>query len=143
MPPNVTLWVSHSPILNRLSLLTGSDLAQGANSSIEDGVVLGYILGATESKNQLPSALRLYEQLRKKRGEAIVRETFAQRHDFHLPDSPEQEARDNLMLATLGKPITEKFPSRWQCPEVQPWLYGYDAKLEVQKALRDWPLHRV
>lgn len=53
-------------------------LAQGANSSLEDGAVLGNLLAAVKRKDQLPEALRLYESLRKKRGEAIVRETFAQ-----------------------------------------------------------------
>ena len=94
-------------------ILTIPDLAQGANSSIEDGAALGYILASLESKEQLPSALTLYERIRKKRGEAIVRETFAQRADFHIPDGPEQEARDDLMLSQLDKAIDCKFPSRW------------------------------
>ncbi|TKA48654.1 hypothetical protein B0A54_00790 [Friedmanniomyces endolithicus] len=114
-------------------------LAQGANSSIEDGAVLGNVLGALQSKSQLPEALRLYERLRKKRGESIVRETFAQRHDFHLHDGPEQQVRDELMLSKLGREIDCKFPSRWQCPEVQPWLYGYDALEETARALRESP----
>lgn len=53
-------------------------LAQGANSSLEDGAVLGGLLGHLTSKAQLPQILRLYESLRKSRGEAIVRETFKQ-----------------------------------------------------------------
>ncbi|KAK3048488.1 hypothetical protein LTR09_010152 [Extremus antarcticus] len=87
-------------------------LAQGANSSIEDGAVLGYILRALKTKDQLPSALRLYQKLRKQRGEAIVRETFAQRADFHMRDGPEQQARDELMLSKLDTIIDCKFPSR-------------------------------
>jgi salicylate hydroxylase len=117
-----------------------SYLAQGANTSIEDGAVLGYILATVQKKDQLPAALKLYEQLRKKRGEAIARETFAQRHDFHMADGPEQQARDELMLSKLGQPIDCKFPSRWQCPIVQPWIYGYDARQETDAALRQWPL---
>jgi salicylate hydroxylase len=90
-------------------------LAQGANSSLEDGAVLGLILGKMKNKEQLPAALRLYENLRKKRGEAIVRETFKQRYDFHMPNGPEQEARDKLFLSRLGKEdeTNEPFPSRW------------------------------
>ncbi|EME39558.1 FAD-binding monooxygenase-like protein [Dothistroma septosporum NZE10] len=118
-------------------------LAQGANSAIEDGAVLGNILSAIESQSQLPAALELYEQLRKKRGEAIVRETFAQRKAFHMPDGDEQAKRDELMLSKLGKHIDCKFPSRWQCPEVQPWLYGYDAKDEVERALGAQPLTQI
>ena len=53
-------------------------LAQGANSAIEDGAVLGLLLGAVESQRDIPRMLKLYEQLRKSRGEAIVRETFKQ-----------------------------------------------------------------
>jgi salicylate hydroxylase len=44
------------------------------------------------------------------------------------------------MLSKLGKTIDCKFPSRLQCPLVQPWLYGYDAKQEVDVALRERPL---
>lgn len=114
-------------------------LAQGANSSLEDGAVLGHVLAALEHKAQLPQALALFQRLRKKRGEAIVRETFAQRKDFHMVNGPEQQTRDELMLGQLGKEIEVKFPSRWQCPVVQPWLYGYDAKAETEAALKESP----
>lgn len=53
-------------------------LAQGANSAIEDGAVLGLLLGRIESMDHVPQALRIYEKLRKARGESIVRETFKQ-----------------------------------------------------------------
>ncbi|RFN44215.1 FAD binding domain-containing protein [Fusarium flagelliforme] len=120
-------------------------LAQGANSAIEDGAVLGLLLGAVESRRDIPRMLKLYEQLRKSRGEAIVRETFkqhadtsffAQRESFHMLDGPDQEKRDETFLSQLGKrELKAPFPSRWTCPEVQPWLYGYDAYQEVHDAL--------
>lgn len=53
-------------------------LAQGANSAVEDGAVLGQVLGHIKSKEQVPQALKMYEKLRKARGEAIQRETFKQ-----------------------------------------------------------------
>lgn len=53
-------------------------LAQGANSSIEDGAVLGRLLRNVQSKADLPQIVKLFEQLRKKRSEAIKRETFLQ-----------------------------------------------------------------
>jgi len=113
-------------------------LAQGANSSIEDGAVLGLLLDPKYfgSKVQLPETLRLFQQLRKARGEGIVRETFKQRKDFHLRDGPEQASRDEMMLQQLGKELQGAFPSRWTCPEVQPWLYGYNANEEVEAAMR-------
>lgn len=105
-------------------------LAQGANSSLEDGAVLGRLLGHMKNKSHLPQILRLYESLRKSRGEAIVKETFKQvslqfpsfrynaltffqRHDFHMPNGPEQEKRDEVFLSQLGKEIKGAFPSRW------------------------------
>ena len=56
-----------------------------------------------------------------------------------MPDGPEQVKRDELFASQLGKPVTVKFPSRWTCPEVQPWLYGYDAYKEVDEALSAHP----
>lgn len=53
-------------------------LAQGANSAVEDGAVLGQLLGHIKSRDQVPKALKMYEKLRKVRGEAIARETFKQ-----------------------------------------------------------------
>ena len=117
-------------------------LAQGANSSLEDGAVLGYLLGkvsAEKKEEQLPKVAELYQKLRKERGETIQKETFKQRHDFHLPDGPEQEKRDELMLSMLGGELKADFPSRWTCPRVQRWLYGYDSYKEVEEAFKKTP----
>lgn len=103
-------------------------LAQGANSSLEDGAVLGRLLGGIRSKAQLAQAIQLYEELRKVRSEA-----------FHMPDGPEQVKRDEVFASQLGKAVGCKFPSRWTCPEVQPWLYGYNAHKEADAALRAQP----
>ncbi|KAK7979662.1 hypothetical protein PG989_012119 [Apiospora arundinis] len=118
-------------------------LAQGANSAIEDGAVLGLLLSHIQSRDQVPQALKMYEKLRKSRGESIVRETFKQRASFHMPDGPEQEARDTIFLSQLGKDLKGPFPSRWTCPQVQPWLYGYDAYEEVENAVREEPFTKA
>lgn len=112
-------------------------LAQGANSSIEDGAVLGLVLAPEHfsSCSQLPETLKLFQDMRKARGEGIARETFKQRKDFHMRDGPEQEERDKLMMSMLGGEVRGAFPSRWTCPVVQPWLYGYDAVKEVEQAV--------
>ncbi|KAI0188954.1 hypothetical protein EV127DRAFT_114588 [Xylaria flabelliformis] len=110
-------------------------LAQGANSAIEDGAVLGLLLGSIPTRDQLPKALGMYQDLRKARGDAIVKEAFKQRDAFHMQNGPEQEARDALFLSLLGKELKGPFPSRWTCPHVQPWLYGYDAYQEVEEAV--------
>jgi salicylate hydroxylase len=84
-----------------------------------------------------------------------------------MPDGPEQEKRDEIFRAQLDKngEIEGAFPSRWcvysfasssssasfecltvrvlistrTCPEVQPWLYGYDAVKEVEEAVATNP----
>lgn len=117
-------------------------LAQGANSSLEDGAVLGYLLGKVsyeKREEQLPKAAKVYQELRKERGEMIQKETFKQRHDFHLEDGEEQEARDKLMTSMLGGELKPDFPSRWTCPRVQRWLYGYDAYAEAKKGFEANP----
>ena len=132
-------------------------LAQGANSSIEDGGVLGRLLSYAEGKKKLPWAITLYESLRKPRSERIVRETFNQRDAFHMPEGPEQKERDRIFASQLGRVISQKFPSRWwvslhahrefrgtdrrirTCPDVQPWLYGYDAYREADAAVKSNP----
>ncbi|KAK5168699.1 uncharacterized protein LTR77_006008 [Saxophila tyrrhenica] len=114
-------------------------LAQGANSAIEDGAVLGLLLGYIQKKEHIPQALHMYERLRKTRGEAIVRETFAQRKAFHMQDGPEQVSRDELFLSQLGSELQAPYPSRWSCPDVQKWLYGYNAFKEVQEAVQQDP----
>ncbi len=53
-------------------------LAQGANSSLEDGAVLGRLLGYVTSPSEIAPALELYEKVRKTRGEGIAKETFNQ-----------------------------------------------------------------
>ncbi|CAI6230220.1 unnamed protein product [Periconia digitata] len=117
-------------------------LAQGANSSIEDGAALGALLDSSKnphfkSDKDLEGVLRLFEKIRKERGEGIARETFAQRRDFHLRDGAEQKERDELFRAWMDGAGTGKFPSRWTCPIVQKWLYGYDALGEVDEAVRN------
>lgn len=118
-------------------------LAQGANSALEDGAVLGWLIGQVDQKRQLKSAVRLYEMVRKERGERVAKETFLQRHQFHMIDGPEQEQRDEVFISQLGKDEiddTKPFPSRWTCGIVQRWLYGYDAYAAAQKALAETPL---
>ena len=117
-------------------------LAQGANSSLEDGAVLGSLLARvrrSDMARQLSCVSKLYQELRMERGRRIQLETFKQRDDSHMEDGEAQEKRDALMMSMLGKELKGPFPSRWTCPEIQPFLYGYDAYAEAEKAYRENP----
>ena len=89
-------------------------MAQGAAQSIEDGAALASLLDATPE--DVPSALRRYEAIRKPRATRLQQLSAANRTRFHLPDGAEQQQRDEVMakggdrsLANIG------------------WLYEYDA----------------
>jgi hypothetical protein len=83
-------------------------------------------------------------------------ESYIQRHDFHLADGEEEKKRDVIFLSRSVRRSRALFlvdgeylsiqPAvcSWlvvsrTCPEVQPWLYGYDAIKEVEKAVADNP----
>ena len=51
-------------------------LSQGANSAVEDGTILGLLIGKIQSRYQLPKALGIHEKLRKMRGDAIAKDAF-------------------------------------------------------------------
>ncbi|OBT88686.1 hypothetical protein VE02_03246 [Pseudogymnoascus sp. 03VT05] len=116
-------------------------LAQGANSAIEDGATIGLILGKITSKSQLSQALKMFQAMRKARGEAVARESLKMRTFYHMRDGPEQQERDSLLekYTDSKRIIEEKFPLSWVCPIFQPWLFGYDAHIEVEKAIESSP----
>ncbi|KAK3359939.1 hypothetical protein B0T25DRAFT_601178 [Lasiosphaeria hispida] len=117
-------------------------LAQGANSSLEDGAVLGSLLGRVKRSKmeaQLLKVSKMYQEMRMERGRRIQLEGFRQRDDSHMEDGKAQEERDALMLGMLGGEVKAPFPSRWTCPEIQPFLYGYDAYAEAEKAFQADP----
>lgn len=83
-------------------------LAQGAASVIQDGAVLGVVLGKVELRSQIPKATEIWQGLRKQRSQFLVKEWYAQvryflwnhsrfcelplisaqRDAFHMPDGP-------------------------------------------------------
>ncbi|KAK2756025.1 FAD binding domain protein [Colletotrichum kahawae] len=113
-------------------------LAQGANSSLEDGAVLGHLLGKVSKTNKtklLPLVAKVYQRLRNDRTRWIQEETFRQRDALHLSDGEEQRKRDSAMVGQLGDEIRGPFPIRFFCPEAQRLLFAYDA---YEQAERGW-----
>lgn len=82
-------------------------LSQGANSALEDGAVLGALLGKAKVPSDIPAAVTMYEKLRKERVERIVACTFLHREEFHMRDGPEQRERD-AWLAREEEVVDEK-----------------------------------
>jgi salicylate hydroxylase len=89
-------------------------MAQGAAQAIEDGATLAACLTATEDP---ADALRRYERLRVPRAARIQALSTDNKTRFHLPDGPEQEARDAQMAGGA---------TDWSFKAVA-WIYGHDA----------------
>lgn len=72
-------------------------MAQGANSALEDGATTGALLSKVRLKDQIPTAMSMYDTIRRPRLDQLVRETFLQAREHHLSDGEEQEKRDALL----------------------------------------------
>jgi salicylate hydroxylase len=92
--------------------------AQGAAQAIEDAAVLAACLTADAD---VPAALARYERLRRPRTSRVQEISRGNAQRFHLPDGPEQMARDAAMASSYGL-----------SPDID-WLYGYDP-LEMTRA---------
>jgi len=89
--------------------------AQGAAQSIEDAAVLARCLAADV---EAPArALRRYESLRIARTTRLQQVSHARAHVNHLPDGPEQRARDESLAG--ADPLA-----------ASAWIYAHDAEAE-------------
>jgi len=90
-------------------------MAQGAAQSIEDGATLAacLVVGQTD----VPEALRRYEMARLPRATRVQALAAGNKTRLHLPDGPEQVARDaELANGTAQFALQDNA-----------WLYGHDA----------------
>jgi salicylate hydroxylase len=91
-------------------------LGQGAAQAIEDAAVLARCLA--DDPGDPPAALRRYEAVRKPRTTRVQLGSHARLHANHLPDGPEQLARDEA--------FAEEDPLAFNG-----WIYGHDAEEDV------------
>ncbi len=89
-------------------------MAQGAAQSIEDGAALASLLKAMP--DNVPGALCRYEAIRKPRATRLQEASASNRTRFHLPDGPDQQARDQAMAASGDRSLANIG-----------WLYLHDA----------------
>lgn len=122
--------------------------AQGAAIAIEDGVVIGHLLGKLthdfpqdQVQMRIPSILELYETLRKKRTTLNVQGAITNRKMFHMLDGDEQIQRDkDLAEVDWVKPC----PWQWCDPSYQKRLLGVDIIADCDAKYDAWMIeHRV
>lgn len=95
-------------------------MAQGAAQAIEDGATLAATLA---EERDVATALRRYEALRIPRTTRVSELSYGNKHRFHLPDGPAQEARDARMAAGA---------TDFSFAAVA-WIYGHDAGAPYQR----------
>ena len=101
-------------------------VAQGAAQAIEDAGVLSIALSLADD---VPTALRVYERVRKTRGELIQESAVKTRNALHLPDGPEQERRDAAMAGTGPN------PDLWANCEWQDYMWAAD---NMKDTVENW-----
>lgn len=126
--PSQTPWLSCA---TRLTPDNSPYVAQGAAQAVEDAAALGVLLSTIPSRHDIPHALQVYEKSRKMRAESVQQSGSENRVTLHLPDGPEQVARDEQFRAST----TGSNPDKWSDRETQRILWGWDAE---KAALEAW-----
>ncbi|KAJ5669509.1 Monooxygenase FAD-binding [Penicillium macrosclerotiorum] len=106
-------------------------VAQGAAQAVEDAAALGVLLSAISARHEIPRALQAYERSRKQRADTVQQSGSENRITLHLPDGPEQVARDEQFRASSNG----SNPDKWSDRETQRILWGWDAE---KAALDTW-----
>lgn len=103
-------------------------VAQGAANAIEDAACLATALTCT---SDIPSVLKIYESVRKRRAEIIAATATETAAVLHLPDGPEQRERDERMKLSNSN---GKCPDKWSDLAFQDFVWGVDITEETECA---------
>ncbi|KZL87255.1 salicylate hydroxylase [Colletotrichum incanum] len=118
--------------------------AQGAAMAVEDGAVLGKLLGSLKAstgddmKQLIPEILKLYESLRKPRTTTNVTGAKTNQKWYQVPDGPEQEARDAELAGVELSQGLAPTGWRWLRGDYQAELLGRDSVAEAVEAFKGW-----
>ena len=107
-------------------------VAQGAAQAIEDAGVLQVCFASIKRISDIPLALKIYEMVRKSRGEAIQNSAAQTRKALHLEDGPRQQERDaNIAGAASGG----SNPDLWSDRAWQDFMWGTDV---MKDTVENW-----
>jgi salicylate hydroxylase len=105
-------------------------VAQGAAQALEDAAALAVCLSGASN---VPTALELYEQIRKERAERIQNCAAGMRTVLHLPEGPDQVKRDEAIRFAHARGTAH--PDLWADRSFQDWVWGYDVIEDSRKHL--------
>lgn len=108
-----------------------------------DGAFLAKTIGeAVKGNISIAEAVELYENERMPKAYAKQQVSFLNGAIWHLPDGPEQQARDAAMSTELtGQPFLRS-PKLYGDPATVLEVYGYDAEAHAEKAIAKYVQHR-
>jgi salicylate hydroxylase len=95
-------------------------VSQGAAQAVEDGAVLSVCLAMIDSKEQINTALKVYELVRKERAETVQVSAVQTRRVLHLHDGKEQEDRDEIIRNAVKGGMN---PDLWSDKSFQQWCW--------------------
>lgn len=113
-------------------------LAQGAAQAIEDAAVIAEVLKALPDSHPstIAKALRLYEDVRKDRAEALVAMAAASGRAMHLGEGKEKEERDRQFAQIKANGGKGSVPDKWADADVQKMIYGFDCQKVAEDLAR-------
>jgi salicylate hydroxylase len=102
--------------------------------AVEDAAALAEALSFIQHRDQIAQAVAIYEAVRVPRASAMHEASYRHAYTMHLPDGPEQEARDMAMMAEVEGAHFIASPNQWSDPATQLWAYGHDPVKAVREA---------
>lgn len=142
----LTTWTNgHVALLGDACHPTLPYQAQGAAMAVEDGAVLGILLGGLSKLGRrecIPEILPLYEEIRKKRTTTIVKGAVDMAYMFQMSDPAEIEQRNqDLADADLHDP-NSTIKWKWANLGYQRDLLGFDTITIAQQKFAEWTAQR-
>lgn len=111
-------------------------MAQGAATSMEDGAFLAKCISqVVEGRLRLDEAVRIYETERMPKAYIKQQVSFLNGAIWHLPDGPEQRARDAAMSPELEGRYYVRSSNLYGDPQTVLEVYGYDVEAHAENAL--------
>jgi salicylate hydroxylase len=109
-------------------------MSQGAAMAVEDAAALAEVLGLIDTREQIPQALKVFEEVRVERSYMMQEASLLNGELWGFEDGPIQEARDAAMRPEVEGKHFLASPNQWSDPVTQWWAYGYNAEDEVTRA---------
>lgn len=121
--------------------------AQGAAMAVEDGAVIGTLLGllsratlpgSRSRKASIPAILELYEKIRKERTTINVQGANEAGVFFHADDGPEQEARDEELRKIDWRDPSKQSQWAWGNMDKIKDMFGFDTMTDATNKFWQW-----